>query len=641
MAEHSKLVKMRIENIGCIGPEGLEIELNDILTMVGANNTGKSTVLKAYELATGSIGFSKEDRCIRSIDKPSSIEIEVHIPENTPNISEKWKYNERGLKLVKSRWECDENLNRIRRTWDPEINNYAADGKASGLDTVFNSRLPKPLRIGTLEEPSVEHEKLLKIILQPISDKLKQMIEHEDSDLKKALKSLSVFAKEPVDDEQEKINSIALELNKNQNEIFPNLSILFDIGIGEVDFNPIQLLSKNSKIKIKDWSDEIDWKRQGTGSQRALFWSILQVRSKLVTDSEIKTQKQKELQSLIKQSESLEKKLQTLQRADAIQKNKEQLEGVKSRIEKISSSNADEERDDSNSDISLPGYMLLIDEPEVGLHPSAIRAASHYLYSLAKDPSWQIMISTHSPLFVDPLQDHTTILRIERNDKNLTPRTYRSDKITFSDDEILNLKMLNKFDQALAEMFFGQLPIIIEGDTEYAAFECIMNTYREEFPPNKRPVLIRARGKDTIILIIKMLTNFKASFAVLHDADFKNKGVAWSANDRIFNSIKKARDSGCVVVHRVSIPTFEYCHLPLNKDKNGKIKIPSEKDKPWNFLEEMKKEENVESSVKKVFNELILRTSKEIPFEGTYIKELTKRVDKWININCAGDERFV
>jgi ABC-type branched-subunit amino acid transport system ATPase component len=71
MAEHSKLIKMRISNIGCVGPEGLEIELDNILTIVGANNTGKSTVLRAYELATGSVAFINEDRCVRGKDQSS------------------------------------------------------------------------------------------------------------------------------------------------------------------------------------------------------------------------------------------------------------------------------------------------------------------------------------------------------------------------------------------------------------------------------------------------------------------------------------------------------------------------------------------------------------------------------------------
>lgn len=638
MAEHSKLVKMRISNIGCIGTEGLDIELDKILTLVGVNNSGKSTVLKAYELAAGTVNFTKEDRCVRGLDKPSSVELWVHIPVNTPNIPEKWKYEENGLKLVLSKWEWDLEFKKTRKTWDPDIDDYAEDGKAAGVDNVFNSRLPKPFRIGTLEDPAKEHDKLLNLILQPISEKLKLLIEKEDSELKKTISAFINLTKLPVDEEQKTINSIAVDLNKNHNEIFPNLSILFDIGVGDLEINPAQLLAKNSRIKFKDWSDEIDWNRQGTGSQRALFWSILQVRSKLATINEMKTQHQKELIKLQKEITALEKKIPTLKKADAIQENTEKLEVLKKSIETLRET-ANSNLPSVEDDLSLPGYMLLIDEPEVGLHPNAIRAASKYLYSLALDPSWQVMITTHSPQFVNPLNDHTTIIRLERNNCNLSPKTYRSDQVTFSEDEKENLKMINRFDQALAEMFFGQKPIIIEGDTEYAAFEYLMNNF-PEYSLSQRPVLIRARGKDTINLIIRMLQNFKVTYSVLHDSDFATKGVAWSANERIYSSVQESRKHGCKVIHRFSIPTFEFQHLPIVYDKNKKIKEHADKEKPWNFISKMKNSEVIKKTVKGVFDELFSDTAIEDQFNKDTIKSLTNEVNRWTKKYCPKDERF-
>lgn len=50
MNQLSKLLRMNIHNIGCIGNEGVEVALDDIVCLVGRNNAGKSNVLKAYEL---------------------------------------------------------------------------------------------------------------------------------------------------------------------------------------------------------------------------------------------------------------------------------------------------------------------------------------------------------------------------------------------------------------------------------------------------------------------------------------------------------------------------------------------------------------------------------------------------------------
>jgi putative ATP-dependent endonuclease of OLD family len=52
---HSKLVSLQLRNLGCIGPEGLKVALDKIVCLVGRNNAGKSTVIRAYELAVGTI----------------------------------------------------------------------------------------------------------------------------------------------------------------------------------------------------------------------------------------------------------------------------------------------------------------------------------------------------------------------------------------------------------------------------------------------------------------------------------------------------------------------------------------------------------------------------------------------------------
>ena len=641
MAERSRLVKMRIENIGCIGPEGLEVQLDNILTIVGANNTGKSTILKAYELAVGTEKFEQEDRCLRALDRPSSVEIWVHIPEGMANIAEKWKSKEGENLVVRSKWEwAVGSTSKIRRTWDPEIDNYAEDDTASGLDTVFTARLPQPLRIGTLEDPEKEHQTLLKIVLQPIIDKLKSLMQTEDSELNKISQSFISTAQKPVEEEKTNINKVSSDINKSHNAIFPNLSIALDIGLGNLEIDPTKLLINNSKIKFNDWGDEVEWNKQGTGSQRALFWSILQVRSRLKSVADIVESNKKEIIDLGKQLTKLKRDIVNKKRPDTIKKYEEDIASIKRKIESLKVSDPEKLLTEKTSELSLPGYMLLIDEPEVGLHPNAIRSASLYLYNLATDPSWQIMITTHSPLFVNPLQDHTTILRIERNDKNLTPKSYKSDSVSFSVEEKENLKMLNKFDQALAEMFFGPKPVIVEGDTEYAAFEFLMRN-QSDYPMSNRPVLIRARGKDTINLIIRMLEHFEVSYSVLHDSDFRTRGVAWSANERIYRSIDTSRKNGCKVIHRISIPTFEFQHLPCEYDEKRKLKEHPNKEKPWNFISKMKGSNEISKSVKQVFDELVSDISNENQFKNEQMKSLNLAVDKWANKNCPKDERFI
>src|ERR1700745_1914434 len=109
----SKLLNITIKNLGCIGNEGLTVSLDNMLCLVGANNSGKSTILRGYELAVGTQTYVYEkDYCKRSKGENTSIEIEVHIPEGTANIAEKWKIKQGEYLVVKSRWEWDHNGNK-------------------------------------------------------------------------------------------------------------------------------------------------------------------------------------------------------------------------------------------------------------------------------------------------------------------------------------------------------------------------------------------------------------------------------------------------------------------------------------------------------------------------------------------------
>ena len=511
------------------------------------------------------------------------------------------------------------------------------------VSTRFSSRLPRPFRIGTLEDPEEEHKRLLTIVLQPIAEKLKTQTKDENSDLFKAIQELRSSAQKPVDEERKEISNISDEINKSHTQIFPNLSVGLNIGLSDIDFDPLSYLLKGSKIRFKDWSDEIDWTQQGTGSQRALFWAILQVRSRLKTLSELREKRAKEKKDLEKKIKDLEKKVGTYAKEETKQAKQTEIKELEEQLDELSGTGESQETN-TQDDLTLPGYMLLIDEPEVALHPSAVRAASKYLYSLANDPAWQVMITTHSPSFIDPLQDHTTIVRLNRTQDNPTPKTYRSDEINFSTDEKENLKLLNRFDQGLAEMFFGQYPILVEGDTEFAAFESVMNTDLSKYSVGLRPVLIRARGKDTLILVLRMLEHFKVSFSILHDSDFPFRrdsaaNSAWSANKRIYDAIVKARKTGIRIVHRVSIPNFELVHSPAQKDSSGALIETSTIDKPWKMFDKIRSETGTKDSVIEVLDELLSPSSSEEPFMKGFENGLEGAFKSWAEKNAKQDPR--
>lgn len=622
MADISRLVRMHVRNIGCIGNDGLTVELDDIVCLVGANNAGKTTVLRAYELAVKQLELKPEDFNRNANKNPASVELWVHIPEKAANIDEKWKEASDSLLLVRSKWEWPIDGGKpTRTTWDPEAKEYAEDGKASGLDAVFNSRLPQPFRIGSLDDPQEEHKKLLTLVLEPVARKYKALMDDKESSLRKKISELQAEAEKPVADFKEQLEKIQSQVNSSYQQVFNSAEIRLTVSLGEIGFDPQKSLTSGSRVDIAEKDGQARWDQQGTGSQRALFWSMLQVRSELNRLSDIQKGIEKDKGELAKLEAKPNKKP-----AD-----EKKLQALKEKLQKIEESGVGGDADDS----FLPGYMLLIDEPETALHPSAVRAAKEHLYALAAESGWQVMLSTHHPAFIDPLKDHTTIVRLHRIEAHLPPNIYRSEKITFDGEEVENLKALMLFDSNVSEMFFGGRVVIVEGDTEFAAFHEAMRLNEAAYPIDQRPLIVRARGKATIAILVKMLSHFKIEFSVLHDIDSpKTKegdkaSPAYSINKNISEAITAARSEGIRVVYRCSCPNFEQHHG---------MSLPK-KDKPYESWRAVRDKEAVRNSVLSVLKELTSPPDDDgvPPHDGTSYEAHLKA---WIAANSVDSKPY-
>ncbi|GAA0451270.1 ATP-dependent nuclease [Alkalibacillus silvisoli] len=156
--------------------------------------------------------------------------------------------------------------------------------------------------------------------------------------------------------------------------------------------------------------------------------------------------------------------------------------------------------------------LLLIDEPEAFLHPEAVRALSRSLYEIGEE--MPLMVSTHSPILINLSENHTSI-QVFRVGENEAIQLYQSHTEQFDENDIKNMRILNYVDSYINEFFFSENIVIVEGDTEYIAF----NHYSQL--TNKNLHIIRARGKSTICTLMKILNQFNSRYTVLHDIDNK------------------------------------------------------------------------------------------------------------------------
>jgi putative ATP-dependent endonuclease of OLD family len=183
------------------------------------------------------------------------------------------------------------------------------------------------------------------------------------------------------------------------------------------------------------------------------------------------------------------------------------------------------------------------------------------------------------------------------------------------------LKLLNICDPYVAEFFFGGRTIIVEGDTEYTAFKHVIAANPEKY---EGVHVVRARGKATIVSLCKILNQFGAPYAVLHDSDrptYQKDGKehanpAWTHNESIRAEMSKASaPTRCVA----SVPNFEGAYL------GDEVKA----DKPYNVLSSLKADSSILVTVSDLLDAM-LDFTKPVPpsaFEWGNIDFLKNVVD--------------
>jgi putative ATP-dependent endonuclease of OLD family len=187
--------------------------------------------------------------------------------------------------------------------------------------------------------------------------------------------------------------------------------------------------------------------------------------------------------------------------------------------------------------------LVAFEEPEIYLHPAAANLLRETIYTLGK--SDQIVCNTHSPWMIDLSQDPLSLTKMKFNeDDTISCTNYglTSSFLKLSDNDKKRMKMLQQFDDELSRIFFAERVIVVEGDSEIVA---IKNSLRLMPDVIRREIIsksqvIKARGKATIIALVKYLHDLDIYPYVMHDRD---KGVAGAEvfNDPISETVADAK----------------------------------------------------------------------------------------------------
>ncbi|HFV9221595.1 ATP-dependent nuclease [Enterobacter roggenkampii] len=481
MSQIPSIKKLIIKNFGCIGSQTVELDIDNIVILVGPNNAGKSTILKAYEAVTDCLKLEQDDFHNKQVSVDNYPEIEVHsiaTAENKPG--NEWCLEQsNGTYLVKEQWLwTGTNREPDRIGFNFSLNRWAQEGDQErmpwGVNNVAKSRRPKPHRVNTFDDPEVQSRaitSLLKSLLEDSIKNIKENAEDEKTKYELLVERLKELRNNSKITQQENIESLESSANEIISKIFPSHGLKISAPESSAPIK-IDLLGNEFSIEMGPIGGlTFPLEKQGSGSRRTALWTIL----KLLADKGVRA--------------------------------KVAGPTAKSHHEPVGPNTA---------------HVLLLDEPEVSLHPSATEIARDVLYSLPENVNWQIMVATHSPSFIDLTKDHTTIIRVDKNINNTIETTtlFKPESARLDDDDKENLKLINLFDSHISEAFFGGGVLIVEGDTEYSAFNYVKNIEMNNGNNQYHDLnIIRARGKVTVASMMKVLNHFGRKFYVLHDTD--------------------------------------------------------------------------------------------------------------------------
>lgn len=242
-----KLQKLIISNFrGLKGNKNI-IDFSDsnIIFLIGQNNVGKSTYLRAYEFFINPKQTAKEEDFynyatsipiviegwfLKENEDDTDEDLAKQGKNSDPNWMEKWVGEDNFIKIRKT-WNAPGGF--IKETFSPEKSNWVQNG-FGGFDSLLTKYSPEPIAINAMEDETTLEEKVNKLI----QDRYLKKIKEDYRELyQNALDSIKVLQDKITNSED--VSKLNEELNSHFKETFAELTLRIQA-------------SKEENIKLED-----------------------------------------------------------------------------------------------------------------------------------------------------------------------------------------------------------------------------------------------------------------------------------------------------------------------------------------------------------------------------------------------------
>jgi predicted ATP-dependent endonuclease of OLD family len=466
-----KIISFGVNNFRGIsgGLENNTIEFNNSNTifLLGQNNVGKSSFLKAYEFFYKNTTPTPDD--IYRINSDNIIEFELVLQLDDYDFQkDAIKKKQEGLK----KWLNEDNLLKIKKvlkpkegkkitfettenfTWDYETSTWEKKNYGGiGLDSVFQAALPTPIFIKAMPTES-EAESIINTILKlKAESNLKDKERQELKDAQEKILELQNKLYNP-----KSINLYKQEVNKYFQELFPN-----------------------TKIELSE-KDKVKWTENSIGKNFTLHFE--QKDNEGLMDDSIPTSYDSVGHGTIRTAIF-------------------SLLLMKDIAEEF-------ERVDNRKD-----YIVLFEEPELFLHPKLMKQLRSLIYKVSEaETPYQVLCASHSPQMIDITKEKSSLVRMIKSHEGTVMYQINdeflkeSKKITTKQELKQEMNEVLRFNPFICESFYSDEVILIEGPTE----EIILRGYLNEVNTPKDIFIVNCGTVNNIPFFQKIFSKFNIKY---------------------------------------------------------------------------------------------------------------------------------
>lgn len=522
-----KISHVIIENFRSIGKIGFKPR--ELTTLIGPNNAGKSSVLRALEIFLNQQAPELDEWRSGHHANPIIIEVEFsdlkdwernqpgvspHVFDGKIRIRATYTRTDDAKPKVQTSWESfrqeetiegwaegakfselADDLKNLAKANGIEVKGQFSKANQEKLRELVREKLPQALTLGDAKwtsegfsipaalQQALPQARLIPAVRNAEQDGepgaktsfgllLKEIVlpavsqAAEYQDLLKAVAALEKKLRGDGVEQLEAVRVLADEIKKRLSSL-----IAAQVAIGMEPPNTEKLIGDNTTLRLDDGT-ATRIGMQGHGLQRALVFAMLEV--------------------------------------------------LASRNARVSVGNAGETQSRTT--------VLLFEEPELFIHPHLMLRLQSALEAIASTDTWQVVLTTHSPFLIDVARDPLSLVIHQRPTAMEPPTVRQLSEDPFEEegkkDEREWLRAVLDFNPAVCEAFFARRTVLVEGDTEMAvlARQPKLRKLADVNEDAARDVtLVSCDGKWTIIPIARLLRLFGVPVRVIHDTDRKGK----------------------------------------------------------------------------------------------------------------------